>query len=317
MSRIRVCFLGTPAFALTSLKSLITDEHFEVVGVVTQPDRPSGRKMQIVESPVKKFSRSVNLPVLSPQSLGKDANVLEEIKKWKAEVAIVVAFGQILRPDFLAAFPLGVVNVHGSLLPRWRGAAPIQRAIEAGDHETGVCLQKVVQELDAGDVIGSRSVEITENMDALELHDLLAPLGADLLKIELMDYLRGNLVAITQDTHFVTIAPKLLKSEGQLNFDHSAHQLQRQIRAYLLGPGTFSFLNKSRIKFFASHAVESSSAAKVGKVIEIKSESFLLQTGDGALEILRLQPESKPVMNAKEFMQFANLKIGDQFGGLD
>ena len=141
MSVVRVCFLGTPEFAAVALRRLLNDEHYQVVGVVTQPDRPSGRKLQLTPSPVKNVALENNLPILTPENLRKDPAAVETIKSWKAEVAVVVAFGQILDQTFLDLFQFGCVNVHSSLLPRWRGAAPIQRAVEAGDEKTGVCLQ--------------------------------------------------------------------------------------------------------------------------------------------------------------------------------
>ncbi|HWU43744.1 MAG TPA: methionyl-tRNA formyltransferase, partial [Bdellovibrio sp.] len=192
MSKVRVCFLGTPEFAVTSLKALLSDDHFEVVGVVTQPDRPAGRKLQLTPSPVKQLAIVNNLKVLAPEALKKNPLMLDEIRNWGAEVAVVVAFGQILTQEFLDSFRFGCVNIHGSILPRWRGAAPIQRAIEAGDLESGVTLQKMVKKLDAGDIIGLRRIKITPEMNAMELHDQLALLGADLLRVELMDYVRGN-----------------------------------------------------------------------------------------------------------------------------
>ena len=160
-----------------------------MVGVITQPDRPSGRNLKPTPSAVKELALEKNIPVLQPEKVN-DFDVLETIKNWKAEAAVVVAFGQILPQKFLDLFPNKVVNVHGSLLPRWRGAAPIQRAIMAGDKETGVSLQVMVKKLDAGDVIGEYKLSISEKINAVELHELLWPLGVQLLNVELMDYLR-------------------------------------------------------------------------------------------------------------------------------
>jgi len=215
VSLIRIAFLGTPEFARFQLESLINDEHFEVVGVISQPDRPSGRKMKLKPSPVKVLAEEHNIPVLTPE---KVKDVLDEIKTWKAEAAIVVAFGQILTQSFLDIFPLRVVNIHGSILPRWRGAAPIQRAIMSGDTDTGVSLQIMIKKLDAGDVLGIREIKISDAVDAVDLHDQMKVLGADLLHIEFMDYLRGHLVGQPQDEKLVTYATKLEKSEGEINW---------------------------------------------------------------------------------------------------
>ena len=250
MSKVRVCFLGTPEFAVTSLKALLEDDHFEVVGVVTQPDRPAGRKLQLTPSPVKVLAQSHGLKVLSPESLKNDPAAVAEIKSWAAEVGVVVAFGQILTQEFLDSFPFGCVNVHGSLLPLWRGAAPIQRSIEAGDTETGVALQKVVKKLDAGDIIGIRKVKVPEDMDALQLHDELALLGADLLRVELMDYVRGNLSPVPQDESKVTVAKKIDKAESLLDWTKSAKSLNGKIRGFSYGPGTYTVLGGKKLKEF-------------------------------------------------------------------
>ena len=234
MSRVRVVFLGTPDFAVNCLRGVLDDDHFEVVGVVTQPDRPSGRKMLLTPSPVKSFAQARELRVISPESVNKEV-ILQEVQKWSAEVAIVVAFGQIVSQKFLDSFQFGCVNVHASLLPRWRGAAPIQRAIEAGDELTGVALQKMVKELDAGDVLGLRQIPVTSNMNAQELHDQLAILGTDLLKIELMDYVRGNLAPSAQDKNHITYAKKIEKTEAEIKWTDSAKHLHNRIRAFVMG----------------------------------------------------------------------------------
>ena len=221
MSKVRVCFLGTPDFAVVALKQLLADEHYQVVGVVTQPDRPAGRKMQLTPSPVKQFALSQGLQVITPESVNKDF-ILQEIESWGAEIAVVVAFGQILSQKFMDLFPFGAVNIHGSILPRWRGAAPIQRAIEAGDVESGVTLQKIVKQLDAGDVIGLRKTVIEPDLTSSQLYERLADLGAELLHIELMDYIRGNLAPMPQDPAGVTIAKKIEKSEAVIDWTRSA-----------------------------------------------------------------------------------------------
>lgn len=314
MSVVRVCFLGTPEFAAVALKRLLSDDHYQVVGVVTQPDRPSGRKLQLTPSPVKKLALENNLPVLTPESLRKDPAAVETIKSWKAEVAVVVAFGQILDQAFLDTFQYGCVNVHSSLLPRWRGAAPIQRAVEAGDEKTGVCLQKVVFKLDAGDVIGSRSLELGNEMNSLELHDKLAILGADLLHVELMDYIRGHLVAIPQDESQVTYAKKIEKTESELDFKLPAKTLHNKIRAFAWGPGTFTTFEGKRLKIHKTRVVDENSKGTAGQVIDVKKESLFVQTGSGVLEILEVQPESKSKMSAKDFITGFKVEKGVTLG---
>jgi methionyl-tRNA formyltransferase len=320
VSKVRVCFLGTPEFAVTSLKALLTDEHFEVVGVITQPDRPAGRKMQLTPSPVKCLALAEGLRVISPESLRKDPVLLEEICEWKAEVAVVVAFGQILTQEFLDSFRFGAVNVHGSVLPRWRGAAPIQRALEAGDTESGVTLQKMVKKLDAGDIIGIRKVSLNSEINAKELHDQLAFLGADLLRVELMDYVRGNLAPHPQDEAFVTHAAKVDKAEAEIIWSDSAARIHNKVRALVMGPGTFTVFAGKKIKVHRTEVgatTPSGAPPKVspGMLLDVNENFIAVQCGQGVLKIFELQPESRNRQKVAEFLPGNPLKKGDLFGG--
>lgn len=317
MSRVRVCFLGTPEFAVTSLKALLEDEHYEVVGVVTQPDRPAGRKLQLTPSPVKMLAQAHGLKVLAPESLKSNQLILDEIASWGAEVGVVVAYGQILTQSFLDSFRFGCVNVHGSILPLWRGAAPIQRSIEAGDVETGVTLQKMVRKLDAGDIIGIRRVKITPEMNALELHDQLADLGADLLRVELMDYVRGNLVAVPQDEAQVTIAKKIEKQESMIDWNASAKAIDGKIRGFVYGPGTYTLLQGKKLKLHKAVSVPSADAAPAtapGTVTAIYEDAFSVACGEGVLKLYEVQPESRNRMKVMDFLKGHDLKVGDKLG---
>lgn len=314
MSEVRVVFLGTPEFARVSLQKLLEDSHYKVVGVVTQPDRPSGRKLQLTPTPVKTLALQHGLPVLTPESLRKDPQAVETIKSWRAEVAVVVAFGQILDQNFLDLFPFGCVNVHASLLPIWRGAAPIQRSVEAGDLKTGVALQKMVLKLDAGGVIGSREIVLDDEINSLELHDKLAVLGADLLHIELMDYLRGNLAPVAQDESLVTYAKKIEKSESELNFSEPARKLHNKVRGFVWGPGTFTVFQGKRLKIHKTRVVEEKSHGVAGEIKSVNKDSFIVQTGEGTLEILEVQPESKSKMKAQDFITGFQIQKGMNLG---
>lgn len=316
MSKVRVCFLGTPEFAVTSLKALLEDEHYEVVGVVTQPDRPAGRKLQLTPSPVKMLAQAHGLKVLAPESLKSNPLILDEISSWGAEVGVVVAYGQILTQSFLDSFRFGCVNVHGSILPLWRGAAPIQRSIEAGDVETGVTLQKMVRKLDAGDIIGIRRVKIASEMNALELHDQLAELGADLLRVELMDYVRGNLVAVPQDESQVTIAKKIEKSESLIDWNASAKAIDGKIRGFVYGPGTYTLLQGKKLKLHKATPVRSGETvpAAPGTVTAVHEDSFSVACGEGVLRLYEVQPESRNRMKVVDFLKGHDLKAGDKLG---
>ncbi|PWU14331.1 MAG: methionyl-tRNA formyltransferase [Bdellovibrio sp.] len=325
MSKVRVCFLGTPGFAATCLEAVLEDPHYQVVGVVTQPGRPAGRQLQLTPSPVKSLAQSAGVPVISPESVNKSP-AIEEIQSWGAEIAIVVAFGQILATSFFDLFSFGAVNVHASVLPRWRGAAPMQRGIEAGDTEGGVTLQKMVRALDAGDILGIRRLTIPPDMDARALHDQLAPLGAELLHVELMDYLRGNLAGTPQDPSQVTYAKKIEKSEAQLHWNDPALLLHNRVRAFVMGPGTWVPWGAKKLKIHrtglsgvGSSGVGSSGAGLTGAqapgtVLRADKDGIWVATGDGVLQILELQPESRSRVSAADFLKAQPLKPGVLFG---
>lgn len=313
MSVIRVCFLGTPEFAATHLKAMLADNHFQIVGVVTQPDRPAGRNLKLTPSPVKVLAQQNNLTVLTPEKLSTDESALAQLKDWNAEIAVVVAYGQILKQHVLDLFPLGAVNVHGSLLPKWRGAAPIQRSLEAGDQVTGVALQKMVLKLDAGAVIGERRLQLDEKINSIELYEKLAQMGCELITLELMDYIKGHLAPVDQDESQVTIAKKITKEEAKINWEKSAQKIHNQVRGFAIGPGSFGFFQSKRVKFHRTFYKSESTNGKPGDVVRVGAQSFFILTGDGQLEVFELQPESKPKMTAEQFIKQVSLKTGDRF----
>jgi methionyl-tRNA formyltransferase len=315
MSRIRACFLGTPGFAEVHLKSLIEDSNFEVVGVVTQPDRPAGRNLQLTPSPVKVLAQKNGIEVLTPESLKREPEAFEKVKSWKAEIAIVVAFGQILTQEFLDSFKYGAVNVHGSLLPRWRGAAPIQRSLEAGETVTGVSLQKMVKKLDAGPVIGERRIPVSEETGATELYSKLAELGCELLKKELVQYIKGEIVPVNQDENLVTIAKKIEKSESLLSWQMPAKTIHDRVRAFDMGPGTYVMIKEKRLKIHKTKLIHSplSEVLLPGEIAKLSSDELIIQTGEGQISLLQVQPESKPRMSIQDYIKTLNLKKGEHF----
>lgn len=312
MSVIRTLFLGTPHIAQKCLQSLHEDEHFEIVGVVSQPDRPSGRKMKLSPSAVSEYALNQELNLLRPES-AKTQEFIDSVQKLGAEAAVVVAYGQILTQNFLDLYPQKVVNVHASLLPKWRGAAPIQRSIINGDSETGVCLQIMKQELDAGDVLNFRKIPLDSEIDALELHDQMIPLAADLLTIDFMDYLRGNLSGTPQDQAHVTFAPKIKKQESIIDWGQSSLNLHRLRRGLTLGPGVVSSLLNKRIKLHKTQVVNIDSKGVPGTIVMVNENSFLVQCGLGQLEVLEVQLESKRRQSVNEFLKGFHLKVGDRF----
>ncbi len=312
MNLIRVCFLGTPDFAVTHLQALLKNKNYEVVGVVTQPDRPAGRKMQLTPSPVKAAALQNNLKVITPENLRKDPESFKEIQSWTASVAVVVAFGQILSQEFLDSFKFGAVNVHGSLLPKWRGAAPIQRSIQAGDSETGVSLQKVVKKLDAGAVIGERRVILNDEINATELYEKLSYLGCELLDGELFAYLDGKLKPVEQDEAKVSLAPKIEKEESLIEWSTTATAIHNKVRAFTMGPGTHVQFQGKRLKIHKTKVVNGISE-KPSRIADVNEQTLVIETGKGLLSLLEVQPESKAKLSIQDFLKSVSLKKGDLF----
>lgn len=311
MSALKICFLGTPEFAAVHLRSLLANPNFQVVGVVTQPDRPAGRKLILTPSPVKILALENNIQVLTPNNLKKEPEVFNQIKSWGAEAAVVVAFGQILSQEFLNSFKFGAVNVHGSLLPLWRGAAPIQRSIQAGDKLTGVCLQKMVQKLDAGPIIGKREFSIDSEINATGLYEKLSVLGAQLLENEFLDYINGKIKLTEQNEAEVTIASKINKEEALLTWSESAISTHNKVRAFSMGPGTFVNFKGKRLKIHKTKVIDETSNGEIGKIIQINSEGLFIQCGVGIVALLEVQPESKSKMHITDFLKSCDLKKGD------
>lgn len=309
MSKVRIIFLGTPDFAVEPLRALASDEHFEVVKVFTQPDRPRGRNLKTQASPVKEAALSLGLEVESPENINENF-VLDKIKSLGVESAVVIAFGQILKQPFLDLFPLGAVNVHASILPRWRGAAPIQRALEAGDEETGVSLQKIVLKLDAGPVIGVRKIRITPQMNASALYESMKSLACDLLKIDYMDYIRGNLSPAAQDEAQVTIASKIEKEEGRIDWTQSANRIVNKMRAFSNWPGVWALRNGSVLKIVSAE-VRPDKNLKPGHVIEVEKSFFVVSCGAGGLKVFEVHPESKSKMTTEQYLLGYPMKTGE------
>lgn len=314
MSRIRALFLGTPEIARFCLESMIKDPHFEVVGVFTQPDRPAGRSMKFQPSPVKALVQPLGIPVMTPESIN-EPEVLQALATLKAEVAVVVAYGQILKQPFLDMFPNKVVNVHASLLPRWRGAAPIQRALMAGDAETGVCLQVMVKKLDAGAVLGHRGIPLTPEMNAIDLYKQCEQLGAQLISVDLMDYLRGNLSPVPQDESLVTYAKKIEKSEAQIDWKWPAEKIHNLVRGLALGPVAQTARDGKILKIHRTRVRGGNgSTASPGEVVEVNDKVLAIQTGQGVLELLEVQPESKAKMAIDVYLRGYRAQKGERLG---
>ncbi len=313
MSVVRVAFLGTPEFASYHLQHLFNDEHYKVVGVVTQPDRKQGRKMKLTPSPVKKLAIEQNVPCISPEKFN-DNEVYQTVQSWKPEYIVVVAYGQIISKKFLEMYPQKVVNVHASLLPKWRGAAPIQRSLMAGDVVTGVSLQVMVKKLDAGDVIGERTLTVQSHVNAIELHDDLKVLGADLLHVEFMDYIRGHLSPVVQDESKVTYAKKIEKSESHIDWSLKAQDIHNKVRGMQLGPGTYTTFQDKKIKIHQTEVVDLQENFTPGLVISNETDELVIACAENALKVLTIQPESRARMPITDFLKGHPIMKGESFG---
>lgn len=295
-----IVFMGSPDFALPSLMSL--HNAFNVTAVVTQPDRKAGRGKTLTPPPVKRLAVELGLEVYQPSSL-RSEEALERLSSYSPDVIVVAAFGQILKKDVLEFPPYGCVNVHASLLPRWRGASPINAAILHGDNQTGVTLMQMDQGLDTGPMIASRAVSIPEDLEAGLLSDQLAQLGGEMLVEILPRYLAGEITPTPQDDSLATYAPMLKKSDGKLDFEQPAEQLARQIRAYHPWPGSFTIWKEKPLKIHRAHAV----AGKKGApgTTAIHGGLPAIHTANGILVLEQLQPAGKKSMHGETFLNGA------------
>lgn len=313
-SMYKVVFCGTPQFAVPSLQALSNDPDFSVEMVFTQPDRPSGRGKKLKPSEVKQCALDLGLKVETPQSLSK-SKWNSSLKEEKYDLGVVVAYGQLLSQDFLDSFSFGCVNVHSSLLPYWRGAAPMQRAIMNGDRQTGVSLQQVVKKLDAGDVISEHKMDLPLSMGCSELYNILSKKGAELLGEPLKSFLKGEIKPQPQDESLVTHAKKISKEEGLINWKEKALSIHNKIRGLDMGgPFAFTTFKGKTLKLHQSQFIEEPLSGAPGVVAEVKKESFIVNCSDYKIELFMVQPESKAKMKASDFIRGYHLQKGDTLG---
>lgn len=305
---MKLIFAGTPEFAATALAALIAAEH-EIALVLTQPDRPAGRGMQLQPSPVKQLALQHGIEVFQPLSLKKDAEAREKIRAVQAEAMIVAAYGLILPQEVLDMPRLGCLNIHASLLPRWRGAAPIQRAIQAGDAETGVCIMQMEAGLDTGPVLARVATPITPEDTAASLHDRLAELGARLLADTLP---RLPLQSEIQPEQGVTYAAKIEKAEAAMDWQRSATELDRHIRAFNPFPAAQSQLQEAPIKVWQAHPV--AGQGEPGTVLAADKHGIVVACGEGALCLTELQKAGGKRLNAAQFLAGHSIKPNERFG---
>lgn len=309
---MKIIYAGTPDFAVPALQAII-DAGFEVVQVLTQPDRPAGRGMKLQASPVKQLALKHQLNVFQPENL-KPNEVQAEIAKQDADAMVVAAYGLMIPTPVLHMPRLGAYNIHASLLPRWRGAAPIHRAVQAGDSETGVTIMQVVPALDAGDMVLKLAVPITPHDTTQTLHDALANLGAHGMVQVLRRLARGEVLAAeTQDETLVTYAHKIQKSEAEIDWNQPAEKVSRHIRAFNPFPGAVSSLGGQACKLWMSTVVDGQGQA--GEIIGLHN-GIQVACGQGAITIETLQIAGGRRLSATEFLRGHPVKIGERFSHL-
>ena len=313
MTQPRIIFAGTPEFAAKHLDAMI-QHGFTPVAVYTQPDRPAGRGRQLQASPVKQLAVAHDIPCYQPLSL-KDTENQDEFARLQPDLMIVVAYGLILPQAILDIPRLGCINVHASLLPRWRGAAPIQRAIEAGDQDTGVTIMQMDAGLDTGDMLHKKIVPIAPTDTSASLHDKLAASGGQALIEVLPDILTGNTQPEVQDEQLVTYANKMTKEEGLINWSDNAATIDQRIRAFTPWPGAQAELNDLRVKISARLSDGNDSAVAPGTIIQHVDSGVLVQCGQGVLVVEKIQFPGKRMTDVSALLNSHqdSLAVGSQF----
>lgn len=322
---MKTIFLGTPEFAIASLEKLLDTDWVQILAVCTQTDKEAGRGKHIKIPPVKELAIKKNLPVIQTKKIAREQEAIEKIKNLNPEILVTCAFGQILSNEILDIAPYGVINVHGSLLPKYRGAAPINWAILNGEKETGITIMKTELGLDSGPIILQKKCNINENETSIDLFKKLSILGADTL-IKALELIRdGKANYILQDDLQATKAPVLKKEQGLIDWNQTSDKIHNQIRGLQPWPSAFTQFNGKTIKIWESKIEQTSGGTKgkgqstkgeeeksPGTIIEI-SDYVKVKTGDGYITIYKLQPENRNILNAKEWVNGTRIKIGDKF----
>ncbi len=313
MDKWRIVFMGTPAFAVPILKALIEGED-EVIAVVTQPDKPAGRGKRLTQPPVKVLAKEYNLPVLQPEKI-KDPNFLEKLRVFAPDAIVVAAYGKILPKEILEIPPHGCINVHASLLPKFRGAAPINWAIICGEKETGITIMQMDEGMDTGDILLMEAIPIGPDETAGELHDRLSQLGAKLIIEALKGLKEGKIKPKKQPEEGVSYAPMLKKEDGFLDFLQPAEELARLIRGLDPWPSAYAYFRGKLIKFFKPKVVHEKVQAVPGEIVKADEEGLLIATSKDLLLVKEVQVEGKKRMPVKEFIKGWRPRPGERIEG--
>ncbi len=306
---LRIVYFGTPEFAVPTLRALLESRH-QVVAVVSQPDRPKGRGQRLVGTPTKALATSRGVPVLQPERLKSD-EFLQSIRQLQPDLGVVAAYGRILPDALLEIPPFGMINVHASLLPAYRGAAPVHRAVIAGEAETGVSIMRVVKELDAGPVFAIVARPIAPDDTSVEVERALAELGAPLL-VDVVDHIAaGRAVEVPQDHGRATLAPKILKSESHIDWSQPASRVHNLVRGLQPWPLVSIWIEGVRHLLHKTAVSAQQTAADPGTIVEASDGRLAVATGErGVVEVLQLQPEGRRVMTAREFLAGRHVRPG-------
>ena len=309
---MKIVYMGTPDFAVAPLEAILKAGH-EVTAVVTQPDRQKGRGREVQYSPVKECALSYGIPVLQPLKI-KEKDAVEELRKYPADIFVVAAFGQLLSEEILNMPRFGCINIHASLLPAYRGAAPIQWCVINGEEKTGVTIMQMAKGMDTGDILLQKEVVLDEKETGGSLFDRLMETGAELIVEALPKIEAGELIPVVQKEELATYAGKITKDMGNIDFTKAAVTIERLIRGLNPWPSAFTHYKGKILKIWEADVVSECVNAEnpvPGTVIAMDNESFTLATGEGALRIRSLQPEGKKRMSCAEFMRGYEVKVGE------
>jgi methionyl-tRNA formyltransferase len=309
---IRILFMGTPDFAVPILKTLV-EEQYHVVGVVTQPDRPKGRRRRLSSPPVKEAAVEFGLPVLQPDRL-RDPDAVQQILNLQPDLVVTAAYGQLLPEAILQQPKYGCINVHASLLPKYRGGAPIHWAIINGEEKTGISIMYMVKEMDAGDILSQQAIPITQQDHVGSLHDRLSQLGATMIKDLLPSLIKGEVTPVPQDHSQATYAYNIRPEDEWIDWSRTAEQIDCHIRGLHPWPVASTTWNQKRVKIWWAKPLSERSTERPGTILKMEKDGITVATGDGVIQITELQLEGKKRMSVADFLGGAKMKVGERFG---
>ena len=301
MEKISIVFFGTPDIGLKSLEHFYNSDKFDVLAVVTQPDKPSGRGQKLTPSPIKKFAEENGIKVFQPKSIRKEPDIIEALKELHPDFFVTFAFGQILSQEVLDIPKYETINLHVSLLPKYRGANPIQRAIINGDTETGICTMITELGLDCGDICMKDPICITPDMNCVELFEICASRSPELLEKTLIGIKKGTLTPQKQCEDGVCFADKLQKEECEIHWEKSAHEIHNLVRGVYKCPGAFFKYNDKIIKVLETKPLDENAEGEIGSFIRFSKEGIDVKTGNGILRLIKVKPEGKGEMLARDW----------------